>query len=111
MLGIEPNEVLVVALDEDRFSRRRATLRDPGGEIAGAVVFSGHLVDAICVRPDAEVADVKHPLEAHPERFLEREDIVVHAIDGAVNVAGSADEHGLRRSMVASAAHAQIPGR
>jgi hypothetical protein len=34
-----------------------------------------------------KVADVKHPLEAHPDG-LEREDVLVHAIDGAMNVAG-----------------------
>jgi ATP-dependent helicase YprA (DUF1998 family) len=53
----------------------------------------GRLVDAIRIGPHAEVANVQHPLEAHAERGLEREDVLVETIHGAMDVAGSADDH------------------
>jgi hypothetical protein len=93
VLGVEPDEVLVVALDEERLPWGRAALREPRWEIAGAVVLLGRLVDAVHVGPDTEVADVEHPLEAHAERRLEREDVLVHAVHGPMDVARGADQH------------------
>ena len=60
-------------------------------------MFLGGLVDAGLVRPHAEVADVQHPLEAHAERLLEGEDVLVEPIEGSVDVAGGADDHGSPR--------------
>jgi hypothetical protein len=57
----------VVALDEERLPRDRPTFGEPRGEVARAVVLLGRLVDPVRVGPDAEVADVQHPLEACPE--------------------------------------------
>jgi len=42
----------------------------------GAVVLPGGLVDPGLVRPDPEVANLQHPLEAHAERLLEGEDVI-----------------------------------
>src|SRR5690606_23614557 len=58
-LPVEPDEVLVIALDEDRGSRRCATLGEPGREVSRAVVLAYGLVYALGIWSDAEVADVK----------------------------------------------------
>jgi hypothetical protein len=52
-------------------------------------------IDAGRVGPDAEVAHVEHPREAHAERILEGEDLVVEPVDGPVDIAGSTDNHRL----------------
>src|SRR5690606_17066350 len=93
-LGVEPDEVLVVALDEQRAARGGPSTRPPSGEVARAVVLPGGLVDALRVRPHAEVADMQHPLEAHAERLLEGEDVLEEPIEGSVDVASGADDHG-----------------
>src|SRR5690606_25164735 len=90
---VEPDEVLVIAFDEDRAPRRRALLGEPDGEVPRALVVTGGLVYPVRIRPDAEVADVKDIVETHAERLLEGEDIVVEPIHGSMNVAGGADEH------------------
>jgi hypothetical protein len=51
-------------------------------------------VDPIRVRPYAEVSHVQHPLEAHAERLLESEDVVIEPLDGSMDVASGADDHG-----------------
>ena len=91
---VQPDEVLVVALDEQSSSRRGPSLGPPGREIPGAVVAFGRTVDAGRGRPDAEVADMEHPRKAHAERLLEGEDLLVEPVDGPVDIAGSANDHG-----------------
>ena len=92
-LFLEPDEVLVVALDKDRGAGRRASLGEPHGEVASAFVLARGLVDAVGVGPDAEVADVQDVVKAHAEGVLEREDIGVELVHGSMDVAGCADEH------------------
>ncbi len=94
LLGVEPDEVLVVALDEDGLLRHGPTIRIPGGEVPGALVPSRGTVDPLRIGPHPEVPDVEHPLEAHPKRPLECEDVVVEPIEGSVRITGGAEEHG-----------------
>src|SRR5881628_682210 len=81
---LKPREVLVVALDEHGRTRHGATRREPRGEVARALVVSRRAVDPLRVRPHAEVADVDDPLEAHAERALEAEDVLVEAVERSV---------------------------
>lgn len=83
----------MVALDERGGPRRESPGRDPRGEVAGPVVLPRRLVDAVGIRPDAEVTHVEHVGEAHAEGSLEREHVVVHAVESAMDVAGSAEDH------------------
>ena len=53
----------------------------------------GRLVDAVRGGPDTKVTHVQNPLEAQPERRLERKDVLVHAVHGSVDVARGADQH------------------
>jgi hypothetical protein len=89
-----PDEVLVVAFDEQRLARRLTSLGTPRREVAGTIVPFGRTVDPVRVGPDAEVPDVQHPLEAHAERLLEGEDVLVEPVEGSVDVTGGADDHG-----------------
>jgi hypothetical protein len=73
----------VVALDEERLPRSCPTLGEPHRKVASAIVLLGRLVDSVRIGPDAEVPDVKHPLETHAERGLERENVFIKAIYGA----------------------------
>lgn len=60
-LGVEPDEVLVVALDEDRPPGSETAFGPPRREVARALVLTGRTVDPARIGPDAEVADVQHP--------------------------------------------------
>ena len=93
VLCVEPEEVFVVTLDEYRPPRCDASVGKPRREVAGAVVFPCRPVDAIRIRPNAEITHVKYPLKAVPKRVLERKDVVIHPIDGSVDIAGSAKQH------------------
>ena len=81
---LEPVEVLVVALDEQRWPGRRPTLPEPAREVAGAVVLPRRSVDPVWVGPDAEVTHVEHLGEAHTERCLKSEDVVVKPVHGSM---------------------------
>ncbi len=65
----------------------------PPREVARTLMLARRLVNPIGIRPNPEVADVKHPREADAERLLERQHVLVHAVDRTVNVAGSAENH------------------
>ena len=93
VLRVEPEEVLVVALDENRPPRRGASVGEPRREVAGTVVCSCRPVDATRIRLNTEITHVKHPPKAFPEHLLEREDVVIHSVDGPVDVTGGAKQH------------------
>ena len=90
----EPLEVLVVGLDEHGRTRCGAALGERPREVAGALVVAGSAIDTVGIRPHTEVAHVQHVLEAHAENRFESADVVVQAIEGAMDVAGCADDHG-----------------
>jgi hypothetical protein len=58
---VQPGEVFVVPLDEQRRPGRGPTLGPPRREVARAVAIASGPVDARGVGPDPEVADVQHP--------------------------------------------------
>jgi len=92
-LGIEPPEILVVALDEDGGAWDGPPLSDPPWEIAGTVMTTSGGVDMFRIGPHPEVADMENPIERHAEGLLEGEDVSVEAIESAVYIAGRAKDH------------------
>jgi hypothetical protein len=63
------------------------------GKAPRAAVTPGRAVDARWIGPDAEVADVKQPVEAHAERRLERDHAGVHLVEPPVDVARRTQDH------------------
>src|SRR5262245_2921080 len=69
-LAVQPYEVLVVPLDKQRPARGRPLLADPERKVARTVVPTSGAVDAIGIRPHAEVPDVENPVELQRKRPL-----------------------------------------
>lgn len=93
-LGVQPDEVLVVALDEEGLPGHWTLLCPPGREVAGSIMLPRGLVDTGHVRPDAKVADMENPGERDSEGQLEREDVGVEPVQGTVTVSGNAKNRG-----------------
>ena len=93
LLRAEPAEIFVIALDEQRTSRRCSLLCDPSWEVTRAVMTASRAIDHRRIGPDTKVADVENPVEAQRERGLEGGYVGVHSVERTVNVAGSTDDH------------------
>ena len=83
----------MIALDENRGAWSGAVLGEPDREVSRTAMLTRCLVYVVGIGPDAEVADVKHVIEAHAERCLEGDDVIVEPIHGSMDVAGGANEH------------------
>ena len=72
------------------------------------VVAARRAIAPLRIGPDAEVAHVKDPLEPHAERPLEREDVLVHAVEGTMDIAGA--QMVICRFLVRGTTPATFPG-
>ncbi len=93
LLRIKPREIFVVSLDEYIATGHRTRGHEPLRKIPGAVVIACSAVNFFWIRPNAEIPDVQHPIEARAEGHFECEHIYVEALHRTVNVSRRADQH------------------
>jgi hypothetical protein len=93
---VEPQEVFVITLDENRRSRHPSVFSQPQWKIARPFVAARCPVDAVWIGPNTEVADMQYLVEANPKRCLEHQHVLIKTGHCAVNVTGRADEHDFR---------------
>jgi hypothetical protein len=60
MLCIEPNEVLIIALDEHCRPRYSSVSLKPRPKIAPAAITARRLIDPAGIGPDRDISDVEH---------------------------------------------------
>jgi hypothetical protein len=92
-LAVQPHEVLVLPLDEQRLPRRHPPLADPERKVPGALMATRRAVDAIRIGSHAEVSDVEYPVKLKGKRSLDGGHVRIELIKRSVNVAGGTEDH------------------